>query len=443
MVHTCVVVGCRNRRTPGTTLSFYRFPRDPERKQRWIAAVNRQGWQPNDGSRLCSTHFISGGSVSMETRVLLVKTTCAAECAWRGQVLEAGPRAEPFPERGGAEASGCPDAPARPADGEPRAEGPAPSPCSDSAADCEEEVARLRREVRALRELAERSSLTEAALRADPEKVRFYTGLPSFFVLETVLWLLSPHLRADKGLKLSKFQQLLLALMRLRLDLRNQDLAYRFGVQVAAVARTVRAVVEAMSSTLVPTTVFWPSRDELRRNLPAAVRSACPDCVVVVDCFSVALERHDEADAVDAPARSLKYLIGVAPQGVVTFVSRGAPGHASDRELLERCGLLGKLLPGDVVLADRDLDASEAVAARGAQLRVAGCDGGEEDEEKRALRRHVGRVIGMAKKRYAMLNGPVESPFASDRAADMTTFDRVVRVVCALNNLCISAAPLE
>uniref|UniRef100_A0AAY4DSA4 THAP domain-containing protein 1 n=1 Tax=Denticeps clupeoides TaxID=299321 RepID=A0AAY4DSA4_9TELE len=60
MVHTCVVAGCRNRRTPGTALSFYRFPRDPERKQRWIAAVNREGWAPNDGSRLCSTHFISG-----------------------------------------------------------------------------------------------------------------------------------------------------------------------------------------------------------------------------------------------------------------------------------------------------------------------------------------------------------------------------------------------
>lgn len=60
MVHTCVVSGCRNRRTPGTALSFYRFPRDPERKQRWVDAVNREGWQPNDGSRLCSTHFISG-----------------------------------------------------------------------------------------------------------------------------------------------------------------------------------------------------------------------------------------------------------------------------------------------------------------------------------------------------------------------------------------------
>uniref|UniRef100_A0A8C1STR9 THAP domain-containing protein 1 n=1 Tax=Cyprinus carpio TaxID=7962 RepID=A0A8C1STR9_CYPCA len=54
MVHTCVVAGCRNRRTPGTTLSFYRFPRDPERKQRWITAVNREGWvrrNPTDGCK--------------------------------------------------------------------------------------------------------------------------------------------------------------------------------------------------------------------------------------------------------------------------------------------------------------------------------------------------------------------------------------------------------
>lgn len=47
MVHTCVVAGCRNRRTPGTSL-----PRD------WIA-VSRAGWGPRDGG-LCSTRFVSG-----------------------------------------------------------------------------------------------------------------------------------------------------------------------------------------------------------------------------------------------------------------------------------------------------------------------------------------------------------------------------------------------
>uniref|UniRef100_A0A3Q1B0Z3 THAP domain-containing protein 1 n=1 Tax=Amphiprion ocellaris TaxID=80972 RepID=A0A3Q1B0Z3_AMPOC len=74
MVHTCVVSGCRNRRTPGTSLSFYRFPRDPDRKQRWINAVNREGWIPNDGSRLCSTHFISGNTVVLLQYYLLTSS---------------------------------------------------------------------------------------------------------------------------------------------------------------------------------------------------------------------------------------------------------------------------------------------------------------------------------------------------------------------------------
>uniref|UniRef100_A0A3P9LUP1 THAP domain-containing protein 1 n=1 Tax=Oryzias latipes TaxID=8090 RepID=A0A3P9LUP1_ORYLA len=60
MVHTCVAVGCHNRKTPDSRLSFYRFPRDKDRKQRWIAAVKRAVWQSTDASRLCSEHFVSG-----------------------------------------------------------------------------------------------------------------------------------------------------------------------------------------------------------------------------------------------------------------------------------------------------------------------------------------------------------------------------------------------
>uniref|UniRef100_A0AAQ4PQM5 THAP domain-containing protein 1 n=1 Tax=Gasterosteus aculeatus aculeatus TaxID=481459 RepID=A0AAQ4PQM5_GASAC len=82
MVHTCVVAGCRNRRTPGTPLSFYRFPRDPERKRRWIAAVNRRGWEPNDGSRLCSTHFLSGTSGTL-TRGVYARVTRSCGCSRR------------------------------------------------------------------------------------------------------------------------------------------------------------------------------------------------------------------------------------------------------------------------------------------------------------------------------------------------------------------------
>ncbi|KAJ8013075.1 hypothetical protein DPEC_G00049530, partial [Dallia pectoralis] len=325
----------------------------------------------------------------------------------------------------------------------------------------EDMLTALKKENRVLRESVEKMTLSETSLRNDPGKVKFYTGLPNFFVFETVMWLLAPHMNESRNMvRLSKFQQLLLTLMRLRLDLRNQDLAYRFGVKVGTVARTVMKMVNVMSTTLVPTAVFWPSRDELRKNLPAALHSTYPDCAVIIDYFSVTLEKPGSEGnllcGASAGSNTLKYLIGMAPQGVVTFVSKGSPGSVSDKSLAEGCGFLGKLLPGDVVLADKELDIAESVAIRGAQLKITGCQSNEESAgsrvvpltdispERLCVRRHVERVVSMIKQRYSVLTGPVESPFsATERSSNTATFDKIVQVACALNNLCISAAPLE
>ncbi|XP_061698400.1 uncharacterized protein LOC133512624 isoform X2 [Syngnathoides biaculeatus] len=444
MVHTCVVAGCRNRRTPGTGLSFYRFPRDPERKQRWIAAVNRQGWAPNDGSRLCSTHFISGKQVKNPRSPDYVPSVFTPLSL---DMKEPNPPEVPDKQEARVEAANALLFLQCQGGSEPE---------ETSIVNFDDVFKALRRENRALRESVEKMSLSENCLRNDAEKVKFYTGLPNFFVLETVMLLLSPHMDAIRNAKLSKFQQLLLTLMRLRLDLRNQDLAYRFGVKVGTVVRTVNHVINIMSSTLVPTAVFWPSRAELRKNLPAALHSSCPDCAVIVDCFAVPCEgpviKDNERGAAAAACNVLNYLIGVAPQGVVTFVSRGVLGNFSPRNLAQGSGFLCKLLPGDVVLASRDLDISDAVAARGARFDIAGCP--EDGSSQRAegsppetldVQAHVERVVSMVRQRYTMLTGPVERAFTTtaERTSNLSTFDKIVQVACALNNLCISAAPLE
>ena len=41
-------------------VQFYRFPKDCERKQRWIVAVNRKTWKAGAFSWLCSDHFVNG-----------------------------------------------------------------------------------------------------------------------------------------------------------------------------------------------------------------------------------------------------------------------------------------------------------------------------------------------------------------------------------------------
>jgi len=61
-------------------------------------------------------------------------------------------------------------------------------------------------------------------------------------------------------------------------------------------------------------------------------------------------------------------LIGVSPQGAITFISRGYGGRASDKYITERCGILDNLIPGDVVLADRGFTVQELIREKRAQM---------------------------------------------------------------------------
>ena len=60
MVKSCCAVGFANRYFKGCGLKFYRFPTDPERRMRWVAAVDRKNWTPTEYSWLCSARFIRG-----------------------------------------------------------------------------------------------------------------------------------------------------------------------------------------------------------------------------------------------------------------------------------------------------------------------------------------------------------------------------------------------
>ena len=56
----CCAVGCSNVFRKGSGIQFYRFPVDLERRSKWIAAVNRQNWNPTEYNWICSKHFVSG-----------------------------------------------------------------------------------------------------------------------------------------------------------------------------------------------------------------------------------------------------------------------------------------------------------------------------------------------------------------------------------------------
>lgn len=72
MPTSCCVIGCSNWHSRNSGLHFYRFPKDPDRRRMWLAFVCRQNqdgtpWEPGDGDRVCSLHFLSGSKSDIPT----------------------------------------------------------------------------------------------------------------------------------------------------------------------------------------------------------------------------------------------------------------------------------------------------------------------------------------------------------------------------------------
>ena len=87
--------------------------------------------------------------------------------------------------------------------------------------------------------------------------------------------------------------------------------------------------------------------------------------------------------------------------------------RVSDKYLTEHCGISKKLLPGDVILADRGFDIAESVGAMRAKLHVPAFTRGKsqlsafEVEETRKIvnvRIHVDRMIGAVRQKYSILH---------------------------------------
>ncbi|XP_022518560.2 uncharacterized protein LOC103044012 [Astyanax mexicanus] len=315
-----------------------------------------------------------------------------------------------------------------------------------------DEINRLLEENRKLKEELSRKKMDEQFFH-DDVMVRYYTGLPCFAVLKGVLTQLLPCL-PQTGRKLSQFQMLILTLMRLRLNLPIQHIAHLFCIDRKKVSTTFRDTIGVMFTHLSPL-VHWPERHCLQGSMPHQFVEAFGNRIaVIVDCFEINIERASNLKARAQTfshykhKHTLKYLIGITPQGAVSFISKGWGGRASDKHVTENSGLLQKLLPGDLVLADRGFDIRDIVGLMCAEVKIPTFTRGrcqldakdvEETRKIAHLRVHVERVIGCVRTKYTILSGNIPlSMVLPCEGEDMVLLDKVVSVCCALTNMCPS-----
>ncbi|XP_060072083.1 uncharacterized protein LOC132551957 [Ylistrum balloti] len=502
MVHTCVVYGCTNRANDrGTKRGFYGFPTvrlhedkwteelSRERRTKWIAAIGRKDFVPSTHSKVCSDHFLEGKpskifdkanpdwvpSLKLNRKLTSPTTPSSQSERFQRANQRDDKRKQHLAARALMDLSTCSVQDSQPqvCDWLQKDDKPVhffklgPLFPAESAKDLmevrsqekEELLKKLNAECQerttenlTLRQhILEGQIFSEDAFRDNDKKVNCFTGLPGFLTLMTVFDFVKDYIPDSGRVTFSKFQRFIMTLMKLRLTLSLQFLGYIFNISQPTASRTFLTVLDVLYIRLREF-VYWPEREELRLSMPMEFRKHFGlKVAVIIDCFEIFIERPSNLLARAKTWSSYKHhntvkiLIGIAPQGCITYLSNAWGGRSSDKYIVENSGFLKKLLPGDIVLADRGFDIQESVGVMCAEVKIPSFTKGKsqlsalEVESTRNIahvRIHVERVIGLVRNKFTILSDTLPVDYLIARTGDVPAVDKIVTVCCSLTNLC-------
>ena len=174
--------------------------------------------------------------------------------------------------------------------------------------------------------------------------------------------------------QLRSVDEFLLTMMKLRLGLKNQDLAQRFGVSPPLVSQIFHSWLAAMDKT-IGQMIYWPSMEELIASKPKRF-SRIKQLRAIIDCSEIFIQTPKDPNLQNATwsnykhHNTVKFLIAVAPNSAITFISPLYGGRTTDKEITLDSGFLDKCEPYDAIQADKGFNISQDCDARLLSLHI-------------------------------------------------------------------------
>lgn len=418
----CVIFGCSNnyrkrkllaeqtcdvhqqpRRVCGCELfKLHRFPADPEHRRLWISNVNRKNFLPTESSRVCSAHFVSGertdtNPTPMRNLGYQRKVKVGRRRIMRGDYVPVKKRRLCADEVEPVESEPCTPIDYSQLDGAISAdesvesspvhnqsqldgaissdESVESSPvhnqvCKVDAATQWEDLTTVHHTYSAPLKLNVQTPLSAKMSAAD---LQFYTGISPEVFKKLTLCIQRTPLRPSQ---LHIADQLLLALMRLRLGLLYRDLASRFGIAPSSVCNIFNNVLKSLKE-IMKYVVIWLPRSRIQSTMPSSfIENGFEDTTCIFDCTEVALERptkqkpRAQTYSSYKAHNTVKFLVAIAPNGLIMYISQAFGGRASDKFIVKQSGVQEYLVPGDVIMADRGFTLDPYLEAQGIKLNM-------------------------------------------------------------------------
>lgn len=219
-------------------------------------------------------------------------------------------------------------------------------------------------------------------LLKDDSKVKLYTGFPNYETFQGFFNVLLPrakrmrfwraHRTPDDRKKrtykstpkrhgpprqLPLISEYLMTLMRLRLGIVEEALGDMFGVSLDYCSRTLISWIKFLAIEW-ECLVFPPTKEEVQETLPKAFLNT-PHVRYIIDGTEVFCQGSGDFYlqvllwSNYKHHHTAKFLIGIAPNGFISFVSKAYGGRITDKEIVKTSGFYDILEHYDEVMADK------------------------------------------------------------------------------------------
>ena len=156
-------------------------------------------------------------------------------------------------------------------------------------------------------------------MKQSDSELKFYTGISNAKLFYYCFELITKgQLTLHNQSALCLEDQVLLVLIRLRLGLSEQLLAYLFNINITTVSRIFLRWIPTMYRKFKMLNI-WPTKDQVMKTLPMAVALKYPSLRVIIDCTEIKIPKptsqvNQQITSSNKNCKTAKALVGFYQQ---------------------------------------------------------------------------------------------------------------------------------
>lgn len=211
-------------------------------------------------------------------------------------------------------------------------------------------------------------------IRNDSDILAF-TGVPTLVKFQKIVEvgeLIVNRLHYNTQFTLDIYHQILLTLIKLKLNISYKCLCVLFSISKSTCKNYFYNTIDLLY-LIMKSLIIWPSKTTIEKNIPKCFINFL-STRVIVDGTETAVETPKclacriRTYSFYKGRHTIKFMVGISPDGLITFLSDVFGGKASDKHIFETSGILEKCEVGDSIMSDKGFLVEQSCYNAGVKL---------------------------------------------------------------------------